>query len=122
MSSMDPVHWQENRGQGGIMDPREMMKGMMGEGFNPMEMCRGMIGSITKSAGMATYATPELRALFEEWLGQIEAEILEFLKGREAVAPENVAQHFKLSNESAVFLLSKLAREGKIKISAGHNQ
>jgi len=104
------------------MDPREMMKGMMGEGFNPMEMCRGMVGSSTKSAEMAIYATPELRALFEEWLGQIEAEILDFLKGREAVAPENVVEDFKLSKESAVFLLSKLAREGKIKISGGHNQ
>lgn len=104
------------------MDPREMMKGMMGEGFNPMEMCRGMVGSITKSAEMATYATPELRALFEEWLGQIEAEVLEYLKGREAVAPENVAEHFKLSKDSAVFLISKMARQGNIKIRAGHNQ
>lgn len=103
------------------MDPRQMMKEMMGEGFNPMEMCKGMIDSITKSAEMATYATPELRALFEEWLGQIEAEILEFLKGQKAVTPENVADHFKLSKKSAVFLLAKLAREGKVKISAGHN-
>ncbi len=103
------------------MDPREMMKGMMGEGFNPMEMCKSMVDSIAKSAEMATYATPELRALFEEWLGQIEAEILEFLKGREAIAPETVAEHFKLSKESAVFLLSKLACEGKINISAAHD-
>lgn len=105
--------------QGGNMDPREMMKGMMGEGFNPMEMCRGMVGSITKSAEMATYATPELRMLFEEWMAQLEAEVLEFLKGREAVVPEDVAGHFKLSKESAIFLLSRLAREGKIKINAG---
>jgi hypothetical protein len=104
------------------MDPREMMKGMMGEGFNPMEMCKGMIGSITKSAEMATYATPELRALFEEWLGQIETEIVEFLEGREAVAPEDVAEHFKLSKESAVFLVSKLAREGKVEINVGKNR
>jgi hypothetical protein len=81
-----------------------------------------MIGSITKAAEMATYATPELRALFEEWLGQIEAEFLEFLQGGEAVAPENVADHFKLSKESAVFLLSKLAREGKIIISVGQSK
>jgi hypothetical protein len=98
------------------------MKGMMGEGFNPMEMCRGMVGSITKSAELATYATPELRVLFEEWLGQIEAEILEFLKGREAVTPEIVAEQFKLSKDSAVFLLSKMAREGKINIRAACNQ
>lgn len=104
------------------MDPREMMKGMMGEGFNPMEMCRGMVGSITKSAEMATYATPELRALFDEWLGQIEAEVLEYLKDKEAVAPDDVAGHFKLSKESAIFLLSKLAREGKININVGQHK
>jgi hypothetical protein len=76
-----------------------------------------------KSGGqVTTYATPELRALFEEWLGQIEAEFLEFLQGGEAVAPENVADHFKLSKESAVFLLSKLAREGKIIISVGQSK
>ncbi|MEW6721440.1 MAG: helix-turn-helix domain-containing protein [Thermodesulfobacteriota bacterium] len=104
------------------MDPREMMKGMMGEGFNPMEMCRGMVGSVTRSAEMAAYATPELRGLFEEWLGQIEAEILEFLKGKDTVTPEEVAERFKLSKESAVFLVSKLARDGQIRISAGQNK
>ena len=104
------------------MDPREMMKGMMGEGFNPMEMCRGMVGSVTKSAEMASYATPELRALFEEWLGQIEAEILVYLEGRETVGPEEVAEKFKLSKESGIFLISRLAREGKIGIRAGRNK
>ncbi len=63
--------------------------------------------------------TCELRTLFEEWLAQLEAEVLEFLKGRETASPEDVADHFNLSKESAVFLLSKLVREGKIKISAG---
>jgi hypothetical protein len=28
---------------------------------------------------MATYVTPELRTLFEEWLAQLDAELLEFL-------------------------------------------
>ncbi len=101
------------------MDPREMMKGMMSEGFNPMEMCRGMVGSITRSAEMATYATPEIRALFEEWVAQIESEVLEFLKGRATATPEDVAAHLKLSKDSAIFLLSRLARDGKITISVG---
>ena len=102
------------------MDPREMMKGMMGEGFNPMEMCKCMIDSVTKSADMATYATPELRTLFEEWLAQLDAEVLEFLKGRETASPEDVAAHFKFSKDSAVFLLSKLAR-GERSRSASEN-
>jgi hypothetical protein len=82
-----------------------------------------VLAEVLQSRGqVTTYATPELRALFEEWLGQIEAEFLEFLQGGEAVAPENVADHFKLSKESAVFLLSKLAREGKIIISVGQSK
>jgi len=104
------------------MDPREMMKGMMGEGFNPMEMCEGMVGSITKSAEIATYATPELRGLFEEWLSQIEGEILGFLEARKVVVPEDVTKHFKLSKESVIFLISRLARQGKLKINLEKNK
>jgi hypothetical protein len=104
------------------MDPHEMMRGMMGEGFNPMEMCRGMVGSITKSAEIATYATPELRGLFEEWLSQIEDEIIEFLEERDAVVPEDLAKHFKLSKESVIFLIARLARQGKLRINLEKNK
>ncbi len=101
------------------MDPTEMMKGMMGQGFSPMEMCRGMVESITKTSEMAAYATPELRALFNDWLEQLDAELLDFLKDREATTPEEVAGRFKLSRESAVFLMARLAREGKVNLKAG---
>jgi hypothetical protein len=64
-------------------------------------------------------ATPELRQTFEEWLGQIQDEILQAV---EAGGPSDVgslAQRFKLSTESVQFILFRLARQGKIDLSAG---
>ncbi|MBI2015028.1 MAG: hypothetical protein HYS77_05765 [Candidatus Rokubacteria bacterium] len=56
---------------------RQMMEKMMGgmEGFNPMAMCQAMMTSVSKSAEMAAYATPEVRTLFEEWARSVEEEI-----------------------------------------------
>ncbi len=44
---------------------------------------------------------PKLRQIFEEWLGQIEGEILQAV------------------SESVQFILFRLARQGKIDLSAG---
>ena len=64
------------------------------------------------------YSTPELRGLFNDWLSEIEQEALEFLKESNKVDPDEVAQHLRLERESVIFILSKLAREGKISMQA----
>ena len=45
-----------------------------------MQMGQQVAGAVTESASMASFATPELRGLFEEWVKAVEEEILEFLK------------------------------------------
>jgi hypothetical protein len=85
---------------------------------NPVEMSKEMISSISHTYELATYSTPELRGLFNDWLGAIEREMLEFLAERSTVDPDEVAQHFRLERASAIFILTKLAREGKINIQA----
>lgn len=67
---------------------------------------------------LGTYATPEVRTLFEDWVKEMEQAVLDFVGEAATTDPEEVAQHFKLSKESAIFFLSKLAREGKVKIGA----
>jgi hypothetical protein len=62
---------------------------------------------------LATYSTPELRGLFNDWLCEIEKEALIFLKGKTVVDPEVVARHLRLERESTIFILNKLVREGK---------
>ncbi len=89
--------------------------------MNPVEMSKEVISAISHSYELATYSTPELRGLFNDWLGEIEREIMEFLTDRNRVVPDEVAEHFRLQRESAIFILSKLAREGKINIQASGN-
>lgn len=89
--------------------------------MNPVEMSKEVISAISHSYELATYSTPELRGLFNDWLGEIEREIMEFLADRNTVDPDEVAQHFRLERGSVIFILSKLAREGKINIQASGN-
>ncbi|MCG2775758.1 MAG: winged helix-turn-helix domain-containing protein [Desulfobacterales bacterium] len=86
--------------------------------MNPIEMSKEVLSAISHSYELATYSTPELRGLFNDWLGEIEREVLEFLKEKNRVDPNEVAQQLKLKRESVIFILSKLAREGKINMQA----
>ena len=94
-----------------------MKEGMMGEG-GPMNMCKQMMENMAKSQGQAEYATPELREAFEGWLKNMESEVLEFIKKKtRAVDHLDIAAHFKISLESAVYLVNRLASHGKLKYS-----
>jgi predicted HTH transcriptional regulator len=106
----------------------DMMKNMMGSetkgkekdtastGFNPMEMCQRVMVNMEKTNELAAYATPEVRALFEEWAEQIESEILEFIKANNNPDQDKIAEKFKLSKNSINFFLARLAQKGKINI------
>lgn len=113
----DPMEMMERMMKGGPF-PMQMMKAMREEGFSPMEMCRQMTQAVERASEMAAYATPELRDLFEDWLRQVEEEILAFVSEQGKVDALEIAERLKISEQSAVFLLSKLAREGKIHMSA----
>jgi hypothetical protein len=88
---------------------------------NPVEMSKEVISAASYSYEPATYSTPQLQCLFSDWLGEIEREILEFFDDRDNVDSDEVARHFKLERESAIFIISKLAQEGKINIQASGN-
>ena len=95
-----------------------MKEGMMGEG-GPMSMCKQMMENMAKSQGQAEYATPELREAFEGWLKNMESEVLEFTKQKQRdIDHLDIAAHFKISLESAVYLVNRLASQGKLKHSS----
>lgn len=83
-----------------------------------MEMSKEVLSVVSHSYEVATYSTPELRGLFNDWMGAIEQEIVGFLKDRVTVDPGEVAARFHLKPESVIFILSKLASEGKIRMQA----
>ena len=99
----------------------EMMQNMMkGMGGNMPEMCMKMMEQMTvsmnESAKTTSYATPEIRGLFEEWARALEEEIVTFAKENGKVNPSDIAAKLKISEESVLFLVGKLARERKLVI------
>lgn len=121
---MDPKGMRPPMPEGMGMPPmmQEMMQKMMGgmKDFNPMAMCQAMLASVSKSAEMAAYATPELRTLFEEWARSVEDEVLALLKKRGRVDLPELAGELRISPESVLYILGKLVREGKATISGIH--
>lgn len=77
-------------------------------------MSKEVLTAINHSYELASYATPELRSLFNDWLGEIELRVINFVSRRNRVDPQELAAHFKLTAESIIFVLGKLAHEGKI--------
>ena len=109
----------------GGKDPMDMMKSMKGkEGASeghmemPWDMCKKMMSSMSKTSELATFATPEVRQLFEEWAAQIEKEIMNYIRESKINEIEKIAEHFKLSKESVAYFLSRLAGKGKINLKA----
>lgn len=100
---------------------QDMMQNMMqGMGGSMPEMCikmmQQMTGSVTEAAHIASFSTPEMRGLFEEWARSLEGEIITFVKEKGKANPSDIAAKLKVSEESVLFLVGKLAREGKLAI------
>ena len=93
------------------------MHGKSGKGHTPWDMCKDMVSSIHQSHRIATLATPEVQGLFEDWVEQIEQEILIYLKEKDSIDIKDLASQFKISKDSAYYFLTKLAQKGKIKLS-----
>lgn len=91
-------------------NPSNMMEKMSESGMNPMQMCQKMSESVAISAKMAGFATPQIQALFEDWLGQIEKEILAFAQQKETLTTEQIMEHFGVNEESALYFMSQLIR------------
>jgi hypothetical protein len=82
-----------------------------------MKMCQQMTGAVIEIGKMASGATPEIRGLFEEWVKAVEDEIMAFLKEKGSSDASEIAVKLKVSEESVLFLIGKMAREGKLKIT-----
>lgn len=92
-----------------------MMGGQKDGGeFNPMEMCKKMMGSAGRFGESAAFATPEIRTLFEEWARQMDEEILAALDGGSPTDLDPLAARLKITKESLIFFLARLAQKGEV--------
>lgn len=122
MGEMMPKMMEGMMKGGGMMNMMGKMMGHKGggkgEGSNPMDMCRQMMSSRGEGLDLGSFATPELRNLFQDWVQQINEEVLGFMQSHQSASVEDVAEHLKLSADSIIYLLGKLAQEGKVKLAA----
>jgi hypothetical protein len=77
-------------------------------------MCQRLVDRVTQSRQLMAVADPELLALFEDWLDELENEVVSLAKQHGPLKPEDLAHKLGLSERGANFLMSKLSREGKI--------
>ena len=56
----------------------------------------------------------ELRQLFEEWISEIEQEILDDVGSDKPVDVESIMTKFNLSKESVVYLIARLAKSDQV--------
>jgi hypothetical protein len=86
----------------------------MDEGVDPKDMCRRVVTSIDEHAELESLANPEIRALFVDWMEELESEVMSLYRERKHLGTEDLRVHFKISRQGAEFLLEKLRNEGKI--------
>lgn len=101
-----------------IKNAPKIMEKMMGEGCSPMDMCKQMFESFGKTKELTVSVTPEVQKLFEDWVKSMEKSVLEYIKEMGSASPQEIADYLNISLESAVFLINKLASQGKLKIGS----
>jgi len=77
-------------------------------------MCQRLVDRVAQSRQLMAVADPDLLVLFEDWLDELELEVISLFKKQGALSSASLAQKLGLSQRGANFLLSKLQREGKL--------
>lgn len=81
-----------------------------------MGMFRDMLASIQRTTSMAATATPELAALFEDWLSTLEVEAAAAMREAGATDAATLAAKLDITHESAAYLIGHMLREGKVSV------
>ena len=87
----------------------------MDEGVDPTQMCQSLVTRMTRSKQLSAVAHPEVLALFESWLEELEAEVIGHVRRTGSADSAELAGALSISRSGADFLLAKLGREGRLK-------
>jgi len=77
-------------------------------------MCQKLVDRVAQSQQLMAVADPGILVLFEDWLDELEHEVIAFFTPHRPVNPETLAHNLGVSLRGATFLISKLQREGKL--------
>jgi hypothetical protein len=97
---------------------QDMMKGMMKNMGGMPDMCAKMMqqmaGAFSGSSDAAPSSTSEIGGLFDEWSRTVGEEIVAFIKEKGKASLPDIAAKLKISEESTLFFIVRLAREHKV--------
>jgi predicted transcriptional regulator len=77
-------------------------------------MCQRLVDRVAQSKQLMAVADPELLVLFEDWLDELEEEVISLTQKQGSLDAQDLAAQLGLSQRGATFLISKLEREGKL--------
>ncbi|MDW7773295.1 MAG: hypothetical protein SCH71_10435 [Desulfobulbaceae bacterium] len=86
----------------------------MDEGVDPTKMCQTLVDKVSRSKQLQAVTEPEILVLFENWLDELEEEVVESVRLDPDADPLILAEKLGLSKSGARFLIAKLQREDKI--------
>jgi hypothetical protein len=86
----------------------------MDEGVDPTKMCQSLVDKVFQSKQLRTVAEPDILALFEDWLEELEEEIIKQVKKTGSDDLGELARKLGLSRAGVNFLITKLKREERI--------
>lgn len=86
----------------------------MDEGVDPKHLSQSLMNKVAQSGQLQSVADPEVLVLFEDWLEELEAEVVALVKKSGTLEPNVLGEKLGVSEAGASFLITKLKREGKL--------
>lgn len=114
MAMMQQMMAQMSKGQEGGQPMPPMMQMCMG-------MCAEMLTAVKRTTDLAALATPELNQLFNEWRDTLGREALRYLNEKGVIDVGALAEALHISEPSAAYLITHLAKEGRVKVRVEPN-
>ena len=76
-----------------------------------------VLDSVVRASQLACAATPEMQALFAEWVGCLGGELTRAVEEKGAINPDELAKTIGVTPATVISLALALHREGAIKIT-----
>ena len=86
----------------------------MDEGVDPKHMCQSLVNKVARSEQLQSVADPDVLVLFEDWLEELEQEVIAAVAGGSVPDPGTLVKKLGVSYAGASFLITKLRTEGKL--------
>ena len=86
----------------------------MDEGVDPKDMCQSLVNKVAQSEQLKAVTDPDVRVLFEDWLEEMEQEVVSVVNATSSMDPTVIGEKLGVSQSGASFLITKLKNAGKL--------